>query len=255
MLRILLLLLLSTAFFCCSTPETDREKFTWKGKKIVWTGTTTPWQYDTKSYPNQIGKLLETEMFNTSVANSRIAFRAKDTEGVGLEGLSGTYAELIASGYAQNFSYENKIIPYLKDPYNADVVVIDHGQNDAELLESRPGTIDSRDKSTFYGAFNSVIDAIQKQNPKCKIILCTPPNGYVYGGVEPFVSRFRILRSAILAIGYSRKLPVWDMMSRSGITAGNVSVWTNNDLYPNQTMTDSLAKDGYTFFSSIDFNL
>ena len=118
-------------------------------------------------------------------------------------------------------------------------------------MPERLGEISSSDKGTLYDAFNWILDEIHKSNPNIKIILCTPPNAFLWGGAEPSISNFKTVANAIKVIGAKRDIPVWDMVTRSGITKEKVGKMTGDGIHPTQATTDSLAKDGVKFFLSI----
>ncbi len=85
-------------------------------------------------------------------------------------GVSGATASVISSNTNNLFSQLEKTEAIYRD---ADYVSIFIGTND--FGNKRPlGTIDSMDKSTVYGAFNSAISTIVEANPDVKIMLCTP---------------------------------------------------------------------------------
>jgi lysophospholipase L1-like esterase len=219
----------------------------WTGKKIIYTGTSIPWSFAPNSYPTQLGKLLGATVINNSISGSTIIFKAPDGAGdLGSYGMSGTYAELIAAGFSQNYSYENRIMPYP----DADLIFIDHGTNDWSRIQTSLGTINGTDKSTFYGAFNAIINAVHAARPRARIVLVTPPNAWVYGGegsAQTQRENMQAIGAAIRAIGINRGLPVCDLMSLCGITSKNVTYWTSDGLHPNPVMAKKIAQILYRF--------
>lgn len=75
----------------------------------------------------------------------------------------------------KSFSYENLVIPYLD---RIDTVVIDHGYNDRlvianELKKKGLDELDwqSRDRETYIGALNYLVDRIKEKYPRMNIII------------------------------------------------------------------------------------
>jgi len=91
----------------------------------------------------------------------------------------------------KNYSYERSILPYIDgtDANQISMLVIDHGFNDRtnihELLQNE-NTIDwgSRDRSSFVGAFNFLMDEISARKPFLKIVV----SGYFQDKYEPYYS-------------------------------------------------------------------
>jgi hypothetical protein len=215
-----------------------------EGTKIIWVGTSIPAAYSPDDYPSQIGKGLGATVINNSILGSGIMCWQTKGDTLARPGLAGTFQQNIVTGAGQNHSYEFNIMYFME---GVQTVVIDHGTNDNLLLPQRTGTPDSRDIGTFYGSYNVIIDAVLAKYPNTRIVLCTPPNGYI-----PLnLTGLQIVRNVILDIGKKRNLAVWDMMTRSGITKDNVSKKTNDNVHPNKATTDSLAIDGIKFFKSL----
>lgn len=217
----------------------------WKGKTIVWCGTSIPWSYAEKSYPNQIGRYLEATIYNTAISGSTIVFFPKDsiTGNVGSPGMAATWNQLVAVGFQHPYSYMSRIFEY-----KPDLIVIDHGQNDVNWIEERLGNINSTDIGTFYGAVNTVINECKKKYPDAVIMICTPPVEYVYKGrIADKVERQQLLAKAIRDIAKQQNIYLWDLMARSGLTPDMQDKWTTDYLHPNQQKVDSIAKDGYQY--------
>jgi hypothetical protein len=80
----------------------------------------------------------------------------------------GTTAELNAQTGTGQFSYQNLIIGQ-----NADMLVIDHSVNDIlnKLPQAFTGNINSTDRSTLYGAYNTIIQAAIADKPSIEIVI------------------------------------------------------------------------------------
>ena len=74
----------------------------------------------------------------------------------------------------KNKSYDRLLSPYIRQ---SDIIVIDHGYNDAFTLENevmqQEADVDweSRDKFTFVGAFNCLYDFIKQENPNAIVLI------------------------------------------------------------------------------------
>jgi len=212
----------------------------WSGKKIIWVGTSIPAGMS-PSYPAQVGSFLNANLVNESVGSSGIIW-----DGTRALSLSATIAELTASfpgNEAQ--SYQNKLIG--KAP---DLVVFDHGHNDRlQATGVRLGTLTSTDKSTFYGAFNFVINALYADNPNVKIVFITPPNRFTVSGTQ--TTAMDDTRNAILALANKYGAPVCDLMKLANFNEKNYSVWTSDGTHPTQTATNNIAVILYNFLKGV----
>jgi hypothetical protein len=101
----------------------------WKGKKIIWVGTSIPATGDTTTaaYPVLVGNGLQSNMDNQSVGSSHITWDSSAPSNC--LSLIATQAQLTAAaGCGSAFtvqSYEGKVMGK-----HADMLVIDHGHND-----------------------------------------------------------------------------------------------------------------------------
>jgi len=213
----------------------------WNQKKIIWVGTSIP-AGKSPSYPKSIGKYLNAKVVNEAVGSSGIIW-----DGTRALSLSATIAELTASfpGY-ESQSYQNKLIG--KAP---DLVVFDHGHNDRlQATGAGLGTIDSMDRTTFYGAFNYVINALYADNPNVRIAFVTPPNRYTSNGTE--TTAMDNTRLAILALANKYGAPVCDLMKLSNFNQYNYALNTDDGTHPTQAMTDKIAIILYNFLKGIN---
>lgn len=178
----------------------------WTDKKIVWFGTSIPAQ----GYPQIVGTLLGANITNEAQGSSMARRGKIDqTDGYGWTGLAwqnvgyalsqtiseknelinnwdtwkslltNTPPDPLPSATADLFldcSYENRLYRHLTSQggTSADLYVFDHGHNDNlssdtdEQYTSVP--VDSRDRNTFIGAVNFLIDEILKDNPRARIL-------------------------------------------------------------------------------------
>ena len=136
---------------------------------------------------------------------------------------------------------------YTKIPVeNIDILVILFGYNDNAQQGFSIGTIDDETNSTYYGAYNIIMNDFMSRNPKLKIGLITP-----YGTTKA-------MRDAIKEIGAKYGFPVLDLYSAevpmfyerdsmtsllSNISANKKKAFLADGVHPNY--------DGHTFLASI----
>ena len=208
-------------------------------KGILWLGTSIPaGKALEKSYPMIVGEILDVNIINKSLGSSFMStgcysfnnpmsnlknnnldvgkclsetvsekeerFRPKVTDNTITEDDLNTI---------KSYSFENLVFPYLD---SVDTVVIDHGYNDRYVIQNQLQNegfdeIDwnSRDKSTFVGAMNYLIDKIHEKYPRMRIIL----SGH-YQNVNE--CRYVCLMQKALAehFGY----PILDLWSYAGMS-------------------------------------
>lgn len=204
----------------------SKESDYWAGKKIVWVGTSIP-AGGTKPYPNLVGQMLNCTVDNQAVGSSGMIWNG--TRGLTL---SATIAELTAvfgSAYAPQ-SYQNKVIGK-----GADLLVIDHGYNDAtSATGANLGAIDSTDKSTFYGSLNFVIQQALLDNPLLKIMFVTPPNRYEAVGANSgyTIAQIDNVRAAIFNLAKKYNAPVCDLAYISNIHSLNYTSYKYDGVHP-----------------------
>lgn len=179
---------------------TMEENANCKSKGILWIGTSIPHgKVNGVSYPDLVGYNLNTVVYNNSVGDSflstgsyrynyPITALSHENLSVGkclLETISekelkfrpkvndGTITESDLNKI-KGWSYENIILPYLD---YVDTVVIDAGFNDRFLIVDEvevngyDGILwDSRNRDTFIGAVNTLIDIIKSHNPRMRIV-------------------------------------------------------------------------------------
>jgi lysophospholipase L1-like esterase len=152
-----------------------------------------------------------------------------------------------------------------KDYSNTDIVVIAVGVNDysaSEPLGSYPTACgQSFDDKTFIGAYCKCIEHIKTQNPKTKIILCTPlqrDTRYRNNGTPDFAltatdiytqnEQTLVLndyRKAIINIAELYSCIVADMYAESGINYLTMPTFTADGVHPIDT--------GYEYASKVIF--
>lgn len=241
MKKLIFLLLLLPALIFAQNPNQPLA-----GKKIIWVGTSIPANYGTNSYPSILGKYLGANMDNQSVGASGIIW-----DGTRNLSLSATKAELHSKfPGSEDQSYEAKLIGK-----NADVVVFDHGHNDRNEAYTRLGDINSTDRTTFYGAFNFVINKLYDDNPDVRIVFIVPPNRYTHSGNSSEIVRMDAVRKAIFALGVKYGAPVCDLMELCGFNERTHNSFTSDGIHPRAgEVTTRIAIVLYHFFGGISYN-
>ena len=255
--------------------EITSGKTNWSDKKIVWFGTSIPAGENGKSYPTEIGKLLKANVVNEAWGSSpvrsgqRNKVSEEDTRGwFGLAwqnvafALSGTLEEKneiinnweywkmkfsnnppevlteTMKGYIRDCSYENRLMRHIGDGKRADLYVFDHGFNDfldGSDLDTVPHDI--KDRKTFIGAMNFLIDIILKDNPRARIILI----GHYENQFRPLVA------STQIKIAESWSLPIYKQWEKLGWSSNKINTtgyWDNgNWIESGGSPTDRKIKD------------
>jgi len=224
----------------------------WTGKKIIWVGTSIPWQYQPNSYPEQIARKLGATIYNNSISGSSITYFPPASGFAGKPGMSGTFTENIAASAGQNNSYQYTI-NYFLSTFGADLLVIDHGTNDVPYMPDSLGDINSTRKSLLYGAYNHIITNVLTTYPNLKIVLCTPPNRYTYGGTTQ-TAKYEAVAGAIKALGKKWSLPVldWGELGGINILTSPTGKFTTDGLHPTSTYTNNvMVPIGYRFLLQV----
>jgi hypothetical protein len=209
--------------------DSSNKVMPWLGKKIAWYGTSIPANYGDNSYPAQVGRALGCTMLNQAKGSSGIIY-----DPARCDSLSATHAEMDTNCGAGTWigrSYEDLLLGK-----GADLVVFDHGYNDRTYPL---GTITSTDKTTFYGAFNFLINALYADNPNVKIIFVTPPSNHATGNNSTQVDA---IRTAIYNMADRWNAPVIDLQKLCTFNATNDTLWFPDGVHPSQAATDQIAR-------------
>lgn len=96
----------------------------------------------------------------------------------------------------------------------------------------------SHSRSTFYGAYRTVIDYLLAQNPGVQIVLATPlqrnSSGYSTTTTNTAGHMLRDYRAAVFALADMYSLPVVDLYALSGISEKTLDRYTLDGLHPNE---------------------
>jgi hypothetical protein len=101
------------------------------------------------------------------------------------------------------------------------------------------------DRTTFYGAFNYVIDKCYEENPFISIAFVIPPNLYTTRGSE--VLAMTNVRSALFALADKYAAPICDLMKISNYNPSNMNIRTIDGTHPTEAERPRIANILYTF--------
>ncbi|ULL18223.1 SGNH/GDSL hydrolase family protein [Paenibacillus sp. H1-7] len=118
-----------------------------------------------------------------------------------------------------------------------DCVTIYAGVNDFRL--NKPiGVQEKRDRTTFLGAYATLVEHIMERNPQAVINVWTPlqrdKDGYDIHYVNAAGHRLIDYAEAVKHIGEAYSLPVLDLYAISGFTKETLPQYTTDGLHPNE---------------------
>lgn len=122
------------------------------------------------------------------------------------------------------------------------LVTIGFGVNDARTnitLGKLGGYTDtSFDKTTFIGAYRTLLNRIYSNNPECRVVLLTPLQRLFvtnFGCDTKNAQGYTLLdyADAIIEIGRLYSTPVCDMYRNSGLNQTNLRYYTTDGVHPN----------------------
>ena len=122
------------------------------------------------------------------------------------------------------------------------LVTIGFGVNDARTnitLGKLGGYTDtSFDKTTFIGAYRTLLNRIYSSNPECRVVLLTPIQRLFvsnFGCDTRNAQGYTLLDyvDAIIEIGRLHSTPVCDMYRNSGLNQTNLKYYTTDGVHPN----------------------
>lgn len=127
---------------------------------------------------------------------------------------------------------------------DTDLITILGGTNDEKAIVSNGKYIDSKvgtlqpigstfDKTTFFGAYQYIIETCYSKNSKVKIILCTPPRAWEQS--EPYNERtsLKLVGDLVKQIGKFYSIPVLDLWNECPINEITRDVYLTDKLHPN----------------------
>lgn len=127
---------------------------------------------------------------------------------------------------------------------NPDTIIIIGGTNDVHLetplgtIKDLESDIESKNKSTFYGAYGFLIETLLKWKPSLQIVLCTTPQGY-YDSIHPL--KYAEVSEAIKNISFFYSLPVADVFGECGINKINLTTYSDDLIHYNELGNKRMA--------------
>lgn len=192
------------------------------------------------------------------------------TAGDGTSGPDKVYHQLIKEKYGMNFAYNygvggtriaRQVVPVKEHTFHdlcfevrsnimykdADAIVVFGGTNDYGTGDAPFGTMDSQDVYTFCGAVNSLINKLQHDFPKARIIFMTPIHRS--DETQPTPPESKILAdyvNAILEICKKRGIDVIDLFKINPLDPNDASL-VPDGVHPNDKgqsiMAEIIAKE------------
>jgi lysophospholipase L1-like esterase len=129
---------------------------------------------------------------------------------------------------------------------DVDLVTILGGTNDeGDVINSdtndynmeKVGTLmpvgDTKDKTTFYGAYQYIIEKCYEKNPNVKIILCCPPRAWQQS--EPYTERtnLKLVGDLVKKVADFYSLPCVDLWHECPINEITKDIYLSDKLHPN----------------------
>lgn len=221
---------LSCVLLCLSLIVTSQ---TLEGKRVLWLGTSIPAGC---TYPQNACANLGMTCLNHAIGESFVAERTFTVPArhsgfslsMSMEEKDSAYRHLVEEGIIDKHqldvwkftSYDNRMLPFLQD---VDIVIIDHGYNDAFTLkdESALDCVDweSEDRKTFVGAFNFIYRKIKETNPNVVIAI----GGYFQNTCTfSYTVTGKHVSQVLTAIAEHYNLPLLDVWNYTGIEDGHI---------------------------------
>jgi lysophospholipase L1-like esterase len=207
----------------------------WKGKRILWLGTSIPAVGDLTSYPKLIEPWLQATVINNAMGSSGVCWN-----GTRQLSLSATVAELAAAypGY-EDQSYEVRMLGHTPDLVVFDHLYNDHGFPVGVLADS------NWDRTTQFGAMEFLIDKLYAENPTVRLAFVTPPTKYATGGAADVTARVQIM-----ALADKYGAPLLDVTNLAGLNRYTQGTYTVDGLHPNEVLRQRIARLIYPWLLS-----
>ena len=140
-----------------------------------------------------------------------------------------------------------------------DLVTIFIGTNDFRYNKKLGNIVENYtngyDETTFIGSYQLLIERILSSNPYIDLVLITPlqrtRDGYDINFTNEAGSKLIDYVNAIKDLGEKYSLPVLDLYSTSGFTNQTMSVYTRDDLHPNENGFERIGEKIYRFLLNI----
>ncbi|WP_091232674.1 SGNH/GDSL hydrolase family protein [Microbacterium sp. 3J1] len=111
------------------------------------------------------------------------------------------------------------------------------------------------DRNTFFGAYRTAIDHVLAQNPRARIVLCTPLKrnnaGYTDESTNTAGHKLRDYAQAVRDIATMYGLPICDWYADSGFSERTLAALTLDGLHPNDAGNARLGRFMGDYLASI----
>ena len=179
------------------------------------------------------------------IVKERLGFSKVDNKGI--NGQTMAYQKTNKSTY-----YIGKDINYKQ----YDLVTIFIGTNDFRYNKNLGKLSNNEyDQATFIGAYQLLIEKILKSNKDIDLVLITPlqrsKDGYDINFTNEAGYKLIDYVNAIKDLGKKYSLPVLDLYSNSGFTNNTLSVYTRDNLHPNEKGYKIIAQKMYSFLLNL----
>lgn len=229
--------------------NTDNKLNQWKGKKIVWIGTSIPYGQgiggQNKSYPNLIGGKLEAIVYNHCQPGMAIEttddFKVKGAGG----SLSLSISELEALGEpTTNYkSYENAMLGMDADLYvfdtepnnsNSDRGILD--KFDFWNFEYTDGSTFEEHRNCYAGAFLFLLKKLWDEKPTAKVVMVGE-----YGLTLNSVNKILPIRTVSIELSQKLRIEYINLWNKLYYNKYNNTLYLPDNVHPSELGHDRIA--------------
>ncbi|MFR3687405.1 MAG: GDSL-type esterase/lipase family protein [Enterococcus sp.] len=217
----------------------------WVGKSFISNGTSISWQ-DGKIYAgtSNIARGYQT------IIKEKLGFSSYVNAGASGKAMAdGTTngSGIVTTGLAQNYTtHALAIIEAATNDFKLNVHLGDIGNIGDTVF----------DRTTFFGAYRTLIEFILTQNPGIRLVLFTPLqrdnggyNGWDFANTAGHT--LNDYREAIFLLGKMYGLPVCDLYANSGFNKFSLSTFTMDGLHPNDSGYERMGNYAAQFINDI----
>lgn len=217
----------------------------WVGKSFISNGTSISWQ-DGKTYAgtSNIARGYQT------IIKEKLGFSSYVNAGASGKAMAdGTTngSGIVTTGLAQNYTtHALAIIEAATNDFKLNVPLGNIGNIGDTIF----------DRTTFFGAYRTLIEFILTQNPGIRLVLFTPLqrdnggyNGWDFANTAGHT--LNDYREAIFLLGKMYGLPVCDLYANSGFNKFSLSTFTMDGLHPNDSGYERMGNYAAQFINDI----
>lgn len=215
----------------------------WKGKKIVWLGTSIPWGQTSETgvsnpmpnpYPKIVGEKLKSTIVN--VARPGMAIETTDDfKRKSFGSLSLTIAELQAEGASTTpyQSFENALLGHDAELYvfdcepnnsNADTSIID--EFDFQLWKYKDNSTFESHRNSYIGAMLFLLNKLWEEKPSAKVVFVSEFGSYKSNNWGQTYN----IRTATYALAQKLNIHVINLHDKLYYNKKNITLYLNSDM-------------------------